>query len=192
MPKTMLDQMKSHGEGAETMAGFPLKYTDALLRLIWSSVKLANAVGKDASLMDVVAALSLEQEWTDELYQNGLTFGRTVADFTRDVGTVIFFAPVHTGEGWPRKMEFDQGAFQPPFTLEVATPSGPFRPVNSARVKLNENEFTSVEWPTKPQSTIGVELRDVNKIEFDLDGPPFGSVVVTVRGIPSEGPTNPW
>jgi len=44
--------------------------------------------------MDVVAALSLEEEWTEELYRNGLTFGRTVADFTKDVGTVIFFAPL--------------------------------------------------------------------------------------------------
>jgi hypothetical protein len=100
-----------------------------------------------------------------------------------DVGTVVFYASQSAGEGWPRMGEFEQGgAFQPPFVLEMNTPSGPFEPVRSARTKLNGREVASVAWPTKPTTSIAVELLDRNKIEFQLEGPRFGSVEVTIRG----------
>jgi len=82
-----------------------------------------------------------------------------------------------------REMDFEyDGALQPPFTLEVSTPSGPFQPVHSAKVKLNGSELARVSWPEKPTVSVGVELRSMNKIEFELDGPAFGTVEVTLRG----------
>ncbi len=140
---------------------------------------------ESASLKDVVAASALDREWMDELLRSGLTPSRTVADFDKEVRTVIFHATSHTGEGWQTEMDFERDrAFQPPFMLEVSTPSGPFQPVRSAKVKLNGSELAGVSWPEKPTASVGVELRSLNKIEFELDGPAFGSVEVTVRGTP--------
>jgi hypothetical protein len=76
-------------------------------------------------------------------------------------------------------------SLQSPFTLEVSTPSGPFQPVRSAKVKLNGNEVASVSWPEKPTSSVAAVLLSSNKIELELDGPAFGSVEVTVRGTPA-------
>jgi hypothetical protein len=74
--------------------------------------------------------------------------------------------------------------FRSPYTLEVNTPSGPFQPVKLARVKLNGSEVADVSWPEKPTAIVDVELRASNRIEIELDGPVFGSVELTVRGIP--------
>jgi hypothetical protein len=83
-------------------------------------------------------------------------------------------------------MDFEyDGALRPPFTLEFSTPSGPFQPVRLARVRLNGSEVADVSWPEKPTVSVGVELRSLNKIEFELDGPAFGSVEVTLRGTPA-------
>lgn len=183
VPKVMLDEMTSETESCNSGFGFSLNYTDELHRLLWLSAKLANAVGKKASVKDVVAAVALGGEWMDELLRSGLTPSRDVADFDKEVGTVIFHVTAHTGEGWPREMDFERdGTFQPPFMLEVSTPSGPFLPVRSAKVKLNGSELAGVSWPEKPTASVGVELRSLNKIELELDGPAFGSVEVTVRG----------
>jgi hypothetical protein len=82
-------------------------------------------------------------------------------------------------------MEFEHdGDLRPPFTLEISTPSGRFQPVQSAKVKLNDIEVAGVAWPENPTASVGVELRNLNKIEFELDGPMFGSVDLTVRGNP--------
>jgi len=183
IPKAMLNQMSSGGNEAEASFGYSLKFNDELLRLLWSAVKLSNAVGKDASLFEVVQALALENEWTDALLRCGLTLSRVVADFDREVETVIFFAPLHTGPGWPTKMEFElDDTVLPPFTLEISTPSSRFRPVHSAKVNLNGDEVANINWPDKATSRTSVQLSAVNKIGFELDGPKFGSVDVTVRG----------
>jgi hypothetical protein len=109
-----------------------------------------------------------------------------VVSSDKEVGTVIFHATPHTGEGWPREMDFEgDRAFQPPFMLELSTPSGPFQPVRSAKVKLNGSELVGVSWPEKPTDSVRVELRGLDKIEFELDGTRFGSVEVTVRGTPA-------
>jgi hypothetical protein len=80
-------------------------------------------------------------------------------------------------------MEFEyDGGLQSPFTLEVSTPSGPFQPVQSAKVKLNGSELVHVSWPEKPTLSIGVKLRSLNKVECELDGPVFGSVEIILRG----------
>ncbi len=175
---------KHPGYGTVEGIGFLLKYSDDLLELLWLSAQLANAVGEAASLKDVVAAVACGHEWTDELRRSGLTASRTVADFDRDVGAIVFFASVHTSEGRPRSMDFDQDStILPPFTVEISTPSGPFQRVRSAKVELNGNEVASIVWPGKAFSKTCVELQASNKIEFELDSPPFGGIDVIVRGI---------
>jgi|SRR5580693_434119 hypothetical protein len=183
-PKDMLQGLAS--ESGESSFSFSLNYSDDVLRLLWLSQKLANAVGRRPSLTDVIAAVALNPEWMEELSQCGLTPSRELADFDQEVRTVIFHATPHTTEGWPRKMDFEyDGALRPPFTLEFSTPSGPFQPVRLARVRLNGSEVADVSWPEKPTVSVGVELRSLNKIEFELDGPAFGSVEVTLRGTPA-------
>jgi hypothetical protein len=185
----MLDGMTQEDPSdSATQFFFSLNLSDELLRLLWQSSKLANAVGKKASLMDVVAAVALDANWTEELLRSGLRSRRFVADFDRDVRTIVFYATPHTTEGWPKEMDFEcEGSLQPPFTLELSTPSGPFQPVRSARVKLNERTVATIEWPEKPTISVVVELRTLNKITFELDGPShFASIEVTVRGTPAE------
>jgi hypothetical protein len=180
-PKAMLQGLAS--ESGESSFSFALNYSDDVLRLLWLSQKLANAVGRKPSLTDVIAAVALNHEWMAELALCGLRPSRQLADFDQEVRTVVFHATPHTREGWPKEMEFEyDGALQPPFRLEVSTPSGPFQPVRSAKVKLNGSERVHVTWPEKPTVSVGVELRSLNKIEFELDGPEFGSVEVTLRG----------
>jgi hypothetical protein len=183
VPKAMLQALAS--ESGESGFSFSLNYSDDVLRLLWLSQKLANAIGKKPSLADVIAAVALNQEWIDELSQCGLTPSRALADFDHEVRTVVFHATPHTTEGWPREMDFEyDGALQRPFTLELSTPSGPFQPVHLAKVKLNGSELARVSWPEKPTVSVDVELRSLNKIEFELDGPAFGSVEATLRGTP--------
>lgn len=186
VPQRMLDGMMSEDDSSTSSFMFSLNYSDELHRVLWLSAKLANAVGKKASVKDVLAALLLDPDWVDELARTGITPRRIVADFDRDVRAIVFHASPHTGEGWPREMDFEHdGVLQSPFTLELSTPAGPFQPVRSAKVKLNGSEVTVVSWPEKPIASVGVELRSLNKIEFELDGPAFGSVEVTVRGSPA-------
>jgi hypothetical protein len=186
VPQVMLDQMTTEGESCSS-GGFSLNYSDELCRVLWLSAKLANSVGKKASVKDVVAALLLDPDWKDELARTGITSSRAVADFDEDVRTIVFHAAPHLGEEWPREMDFElDGALQAPFTLAISTPSGPFQPVRSAKVKLNGSEVTRVLWPEKPTASVGAELRNLNKIEFELDGPAFGSVEVTIRGTPAQ------
>jgi hypothetical protein len=180
-PKAMLRGLTS--ESDESSFSFSLNYSDDVLRLLWLSQRVANAVGRKPSLTDVIAAVALDQEWIDELSRCGLAPSRELADFDREVRTVVFHAAPHTSEGWPKKMEFEyDGELQPPFTLEVSTPSGPFQPVQSAKVKLNGSELARVSWPERPTVSVGVELGSLNKIEYELDGPAFGSVEITLRG----------
>lgn len=189
VPKNMLDGMTQEDPSdLATSFFYSVNLSDELLQLLWLSAKLASAVGKKASLMDVVAAAALDGNWTEELLRSGLTSKRFVADFDRDVRTIVFHATPHTTEGWPKEMDFEHdGFFQPPFTLELSTPSGPFQPVRSARVKLNEREVATIEWPEKPTVSVMVELRTLNKIKFELDGPShFASVEATVRGTPAQ------
>src|ERR1022692_5348672 len=122
LPKAMLDQAAS--ESGESGFGYSINYSDDVLQLLWLSEKLANAVGKKASLKDVLAAVALDQEWMDELSRSGLTPTRSLADFDQEVRTIVFHATPHTGEGWPRQLEFElDNEFRPPYRLEVSTPS---------------------------------------------------------------------
>jgi hypothetical protein len=143
-------------------------------------------VGKAASVKDVVAALALDRDWIDELLRSGITPSRIVTSLDNKVRTIVFYVIAHTGEEWPREMVFEHdGRLLPPFTLEISTPSGQFQPVHSAKVKLNDIEVAGVAWPENPTASVGVDLRNLNKIEFELDGPMFGSIDVKVRGNPA-------
>jgi hypothetical protein len=173
-------------EPGESGFSLSLNYGDDVLRLLWLSHKLANTVGRKPSHKDVIAAVALNQEWMTELSWCGLKLSRELADFDDEVRTVGFHATPQTAEGWPREMDFEyDGALQRPFTLEVRTPSAPFQPGPSAKVKLNGSALARVSWPEKPAVSVGVELWSLNKIEFTLDGPAFGSVEVTLSGTPA-------
>jgi hypothetical protein len=185
LPQATLDQLAS-GSGEAEGFDFSLNYSDDALRLLWLSEKLANAVGKRASLQDVVAAIALDPEWMDELSRSGLTPSRSLADFDQEIRTIVFHATSHTGEEWPREFEFElDKEFRPPYEFEVSTPSGPFQPVRLARVKLNGSEVANVSWPKKPAASANAELLTANKIEIELDGPMFGSVELNIRGNPA-------
>jgi hypothetical protein len=184
-PKVPPSRETSEHDSAVTWSA-SLNYSDELLQLLWMSARLANSVGNAASVKDVVAALALDRDWMGELSRTGIVPSRMLATFDREVRTIVFYAATHTGEGWPREMEFENdGDLQPPFTLEISTPSGRFQPVHSAKVKLNGAEVAGVAWPDNPTASVGVELRNLNKIELELDGPMFGSVDVTIRGNPA-------
>lgn len=181
MPKAAVEKA-AEGQGCEFIVSLP-RYTDELIRLLWKSARLANALGKKASVQDVIAALTLENGWMKELTESNLSLTHSLADFDREVRSLIFYATPHTGPDWPTKMEFTfDGTLRPPFILELTTPSGRFQPVRSARVKLNGTEVASIVWPGKPLASATVGLMSTNTIEFDLDGPQFGSVEGSVRG----------
>jgi len=172
-------------EGGSTASEFGclVNYSDELLRLLWLSARLAGAIGKKASYMDVIAGVSLENCWMEELARVGLSLRESVADFDAEVRSVVFCASPHSREDRSTSEEFEfEASLQPPYSLQVTTPSGPFLPVHSAKIALNGQELTSVSWPGNPTSKIEVRLQAKNKIRVELNGPRFGSVQLTIRG----------
>ena len=162
---------------------YSVKHSDEVLRLLWLATALANAVGKRASLKDLLAALTQNGRWTDELSRDGLTPAHRVANFESDIGTVVFHATTHMHATWPRRLEFQQeGTLKAPFTLEVRTPSGGFQPVRTAQIKLNGKKVAEIAWPATAIVNTGVELNASNTVELELDGPAFGSIEYTIRG----------
>ena len=180
-----LDKITSDDESGGF--SYPVKYSDDLLRLLWLATTLANAVGKKTSLKDVLAAITQDRSWTDELLRHGLQPVRKIVSFKAKVETVLFYATIHMSEHWPRHMEFEHdGTIHQPFTLEATTPSGGFQPVRLAKIKLNGDSVAEIVWPGAPTASVRVELLKSNKIDLELDGPMFGSVEVAVRGTPSD------
>jgi hypothetical protein len=140
VPKVMLNQAASESGEADAF-GYSLNYSDDVIRLLWLGERLANAVGKRATLKDMIAAIALDREATDELSRCGLRSGRALADFDEEVRTIIFHATPFTDEDWPKELEFEiEKELRPPFRLEASTPSGSFQPVRFARVELNGSE----------------------------------------------------
>jgi hypothetical protein len=184
VPEAVLDKADSDDDSGGF--SYPVKYSDDLLRLLWLATTLANAVGKRTSRMDLLAAVTQDRGWMDELLRDGLQPVRKIANFKADVGTVIFYATTHMNEHWPRNLEFEHdGTIQQPFTLEAITPSGGFQPVRLAKIKLNASSVAEIAWPGAPTASVTVELLKSNKIEVELAGPTFGSIEVTVRGTPT-------
>src|SRR5262249_27348290 len=141
-----------------------------------------NAVGKKPSLKDVIAAATLDDGCLAQLRTNGVYLKEGVADF-RDVLNVVFHATPHAAESWPRLLTFglDNG-LQPPYTAVVRTPSGGFQPMQHATVKLNGNVVAELSSPDTPVISVPVDLQPQNTIEFEVEGPKFGSMEITIRG----------
>ena len=163
--------------------GYSVVLSDSLIRLLWTATRLADAVGRRTSLKDVVAAITLESAWLEELERNGVVPSRKLHDFT-DVLNVIFFVTVHAHGGWPKKMEFDlDGKVHPPFSASVKTPSGGFGAMKTASMKLNGKRIAEISWPDHSEVHVPVELQPKNTVEFEFDGPQFGSMEATIRGL---------
>ncbi len=181
IPEVVLDKVTTDDDSGGF--SYSVKHSDDVLRLLWLATALANAVGKKASLKDVLGALTQDISWTNELLRHGLTPARKIANFTLDVETVIFHATTHMDAAWPRQREFQyDGTLHPPFTLEARTPSGGFKPVRTAKVKLNGAKVVEIAWPGIPTVSAPVELMASNKIELELNGPTFGSIELTILG----------
>ena len=183
VPESVLCQTSGEGDSAEAAYTFNLRFSEDLLRLLWLSAKLANAVGKKPSLKDVLAALSLDRTWTEELRRAGLEPRHKVADFESEVETVVFHATAHASFAQHTFEEFKHdGSLYPPYTLELVTPSGGFQPVRTAKVKLNGGNVAEIAWSEKPIAKVQVELQKENRLELDIEGPNFASLEVTIRG----------
>ncbi|MBS1839938.1 MAG: hypothetical protein JSS69_09850 [Acidobacteria bacterium] len=100
VPQVMLDQAASEDDSCSLGFGYSINYTDELQRLLWLSARLAKAIGKNASIKDVVAAFTFNQDWIRELAEGGLLIHHGLPDFAAEVETVIFHATPHTTEGW--------------------------------------------------------------------------------------------
>ena len=162
--------------------GYSVVLSDALLQLLWTATRLSNAVGRKTSLKDVIAAIALEDEWLSELERNAIRPRAQLRAF-RDVLSVMFYATLHAHGSWPKTMQFGlDGKFQPPFVALVKTPSGGFAPMRTATMKLNGKQIAAISWPDHPEVSVPVELQPTNMLEFDFDGPQFGSMEVTIQG----------
>jgi len=163
--------------------GYSVVLSDDLIRLLWTATRLADAVGRKTSLKDVIAAITLEDEWLGELRRNGVTPKEKLRDFG-EVLNVIFFATLYAHGRWPKQMQFDMDEkIHPPFAALVKTPSGGFAAMKTAAMKLNGKPVAEISWPDRPEVNVPVELQAKNTVEFEFDGPQFGSMEVTIRGV---------
>jgi hypothetical protein len=163
--------------------GYSIVLSDDLIRLLRTATRLADAVGRRTSLKDIIAAITLEDEWLGELRRKGITPRKKLRDF-RDVLNVIFFATLHAHGSWPKHMQFDMDdKMQPPFAALMKTPSGGFAAMRTATMKLNGNTVAEISWPDCSEVSVPVELQHKNTVEFEFDGPQFGSVEVAIRGV---------
>jgi hypothetical protein len=81
-------------------------------------------------------------------------------------------------------MEFDIDVnIQPSFIAVVKTPSRGFAGMKTATMKLNGMLVPEISWPDHPEVTVPVELKRKNTLELEVDGPQFGTMEVTVRGV---------
>lgn len=165
--------------------GFDMKFSDDILRILWLATALANAAGKKTSVQDVVTAVLQDQVWKDELPRYGLEPMHKVANFKAEVESIIVFVTAFARKRWPPPLEFElDGAFQPPFWLEVITPAGAFEPMRLTGVQLNGAKVAEVKWPDQPTARVPVELLKSNQIQLEVEGGTFASVEVIVRGNP--------
>ena len=178
MPERAIDDAASD----EQSGGFvySIHFGDEIFRPLWTARQLAGAVGKKASLQDIVAGLAMDDDAIQTLREHGITFKNETADF-RDILRVIFFVTAHTGERWPRQWTFKVSEpSEVSFSLTAKTPSGGFQPMRKATVMLNGKDIAQLSWPQKPTVTIAVELQPENTLAVDFDGPQFGSMEITV------------
>jgi hypothetical protein len=174
--------LEKAASGEDSSFGYEVMLSDDLLQLLWKATRLADAVGRRTSLKDVIAAITLEDKWLVELRGNGIAPGRKLRDF-RDVLNVVFFATLHAHGSWPKKMQFDvDDKIQPPFTALVKTPSGGFAAMKTATMKVNGKQVAEISWPDCSEVSVPVELQAKNTVEFEFDGPQFGSMCPASAG----------
>ncbi len=175
--------LENAASDTDSSFGYSVVLSDDLLRLLWTATRLADAVGRKTSLKDVIAAITLENAWLEELRRNGVVPDRKLRDF-KDVLNVVFFVTVHAHSGWPKKMEFDwDGKIHPPFTASVKTPSGGFGAMKTGLMKLNGKRIAEISWPDRSEVNVPVELQPKNTVEFEFEGPQFGSMEATIKGV---------
>jgi hypothetical protein len=179
VPGEVLENLASE---ADSGFMYSVVLSDSLLRLLWTATQLASAVGRKTSLKDVIAAITLDEEWLAELRRSGVSPRSKVRDFS-DVLNVVFFVTLHAHGSWPKKMQFDMDdKIQPPFSASVKTPSGGFAAMKTGTMKLNGRLVAELSWPERSEVVAPVELQPTNTVEFEFDGPQFGSMEVTIRG----------
>ena len=184
-PGEVFENAAADGESCDSGVMYSVSYSDELVHLLWTAARLSNAVGKKPSLRDVIAATTLDDDCLTQLRSNGIYLKEGVADF-RDVLGIVFHATPHAHESWPRLLTFDlDTGLQPPYTAVIKTPSGGFQPMRHATVKLNGNVVAELLWPDAPVVSVPVNLQPKNVVEFEVDGPKFGSMEITIRGINS-------
>jgi len=184
VPEKVLENAASDEDSS---FGYSIVLSDDLIRLLWTATRLADAVGRKTSLKDIVAAITLDDQWLGELRRNGVTPRQKLREF-RDVLNVIFFATLHAHGGWPKQMQFEMDEkIQPPFVASIKTPSGGFAAMKAANMKLNGKRVAEISWPDRPEVSVPAELQPKNSVEFEFDGPQFGSMEVTIRGVASLG-----
>jgi hypothetical protein len=175
--------LENAASDTDSSFGYSIVLSDDLTRLLWAATRLADAVGRRTSLKDVIASIALENAWLEELRRNGVVPARKLHDF-KDVLNVVFFVTVHAHGNWPKKMEFDlDGKVHQPFTASVKTPSGGFGAMKTASMKLNGKRIAELSWPDRSEVNVPVELQLKNTVEFEFDGPQFGSMEATIRGV---------
>ena len=72
---------------------------------------------------------------------------------------------------------------QPSFMAGVKTPFGGFAAIKTATTKLNGALVPEISSPDHPEVTVPVQLKRKNTLEFEFDGPQFGTMEATVRGV---------
>jgi len=82
--------LENAASDTDSSFGYSVVLSDDLLRLLWTATRLADAVGRKTSLKDVIAAITLENAWLEELRRNGIVPDRKLHDF-KDVLNVVFF-----------------------------------------------------------------------------------------------------
>jgi len=55
--------------------------------------------------------------------------------------------------------------------------------MKTAAMKPNGRVVSELSWPDRPEVIAPVDLEPKNTVEFEFDGPQFGSLEVTIRGI---------
>jgi hypothetical protein len=53
-------------------------------------------------------------------------------------------------------------------------------------MKLNGKTVAEISWPDRSEVSVSVELQARNIVELEFDGPQFGSMEVTIRGVALE------
>jgi len=54
--------------------------------------------------------------------------------------------------------------------------------MRTGTMAVNGKQIASISWPDHAEVTLPIELLPKNTLEFEFEGPQFGSMEVTIRG----------